>query len=131
MKGSLTSLFGFNTPGMQRLSPHPLTQIFKAVFCQIVSEEAGFAPTFQAKSATDYTLKQAKGFLEIKYRYYIMVVTAIQRNRAKKCSLSLFTHIYHFMEKLWVNSLICHLYLSLKQQLTRTKENFSKQKIHI
>lgn len=32
MKGSLTSLSGFNTPGMQRFSPHPLTQIFKAVF---------------------------------------------------------------------------------------------------
>lgn len=58
-----------------------------------------------------------------------MVVIAIQRNRAKKHSLSPFTHIFHFLEKLRVNSLIFHSYLSLKQQLTRTKENFSKQKI--
>lgn len=86
------------------------------------------APTVQAKAATDYTLKQEKGFLEIKYRYYIIVVTAIQRNRSKQCSLSPFTHIFHFLEKLRVNSLICHSYLSLKQQSTRTREKISKQK---
>lgn len=32
MEGSPTSLFGCDTPGMQRQSPHPLAQIFKAVF---------------------------------------------------------------------------------------------------
>jgi len=32
-KESLTSLFGCDTPGMQRLCLHPLTHIFKAVFC--------------------------------------------------------------------------------------------------
>lgn len=72
MKGSLISLFGFNTPGMQRLSLHPLTQIFKAVFCLGYFRGGRFGSHSSSQSCHRLYIKARKRILrnKIQVLYY-------------------------------------------------------------
>lgn len=87
--------FGCHIPGMQRLSPHPLTPIFKAIFCSGYFRGGGFFPvSSQAKAAINYILKQGKSVSEKK-----QVLHYSCNSKMKGSAPSPHSHIYIFLWK--------------------------------
>lgn len=127
MKGSLISLFGFNAPGMQRLSPHPLTQIFKAVFCLGCFRRGRFCSHISSQSCHRLYIKAGKRILRNKIQVLYYSCNSNKKKQSQEV-LPLPIHTYiSFSGKTWGKQpnlpLLPLPYTTVKKKKKKSKQN--------